>query len=157
MAIDLRTVLSPVIVGDACSPAVTFQVSFTWGQRLGLLLRVDMFLRERYSADYFELFTRTQIKTYCIRVLQTLSRKYSNHLMVSQLQSCDWVMFLKKREPFFLKAFLFTLHLNSAQRTLVPAAYWSPSLHLSCLKVEAVNCPLNLRLQISFLALWLVV
>lgn len=69
MAIDLRTVLSPVIVGDACSPAVTLQVSFSWGQRLGLLLRVGMLLIERYSVDYFELSTCTQIKTYCIRVL----------------------------------------------------------------------------------------
>lgn len=69
MAIDLRTVLSPVVVGDACSSAVTLQVSFSWGQRLGLLLRVGMLLRERYSADYFELFICTQIKTYCIRVL----------------------------------------------------------------------------------------
>lgn len=43
MAIDLRTVLSPVIVGDVGSSAVTLQVSFSWGQRLGLLLRVDIF------------------------------------------------------------------------------------------------------------------
>lgn len=69
MAIDLRTVLSPLIVGDACSSAVTLQVNFSWGQRLGLLLRVGVLLRERYSADYFELFICTQIETYCIRVL----------------------------------------------------------------------------------------
>lgn len=36
MAIDLRTVLSPVIVGDACSPAVTLQVSFSWGSEVGV-------------------------------------------------------------------------------------------------------------------------
>lgn len=72
-----------------------------------------------------------------------------------KIQSCNWVMFLKKWEP--VKGISFTFHLYSVQSTLVPAAYWSPSLHLSCCKVKVVNCPLNLRLEISFLAFWPVV